>query len=115
VLQERVARVTERVVAAARLSKWLARIALVLAIGVLALQPLIANAAQPQPPVDLGTAASFAVLAGQYGPCRRGGSPWQRDPGLPQGMNRRRRSPQSRRLCSPAPEGNRTTSSSAPR
>ena len=64
-LQERVARVTERVVAAARLSKWLARIALVLAIGVLALQPLIANAAQPQPPVDLGTAASFAVLAGQ--------------------------------------------------
>jgi hypothetical protein len=62
-LQQRVARVTERVVAAARLSKWLARVALVLAIGVLALQPLIANAAQP--PVDLGTAASFAVLAGQ--------------------------------------------------
>src|SRR5512132_4553104 len=62
-LQERVARVTERVVAAARLSKWLARIALVLAIGVLALNPLIANAAQP--PVGLGTAASFAVLAGQ--------------------------------------------------
>lgn len=62
-LQERVARVTERVVAAARLSKWMAaRIALVLAIAVLAFRPLIANAAQP--PVGLGTATSFAVLAG---------------------------------------------------
>jgi len=62
-LQERVARVTEHVAAGARWSKWLARVALVLAIGALALQPLIANAAQP--PVGLGTAASFAVLAGQ--------------------------------------------------
>jgi len=62
-LQQRIASVTDRVVAAAHLPKWLARVALVLAIGVLALQPLIANAAQP--PVDLGTAASFAVLAGQ--------------------------------------------------
>jgi Ice-binding-like len=62
-LQERVGRGTERVVTAARLPKWLVRIALVVAIGVLALQPLIANAAQP--PVGLGTAASFAVLAGQ--------------------------------------------------
>jgi hypothetical protein len=63
-LHERVAKVTKRIVSAARLSKWLgARIALVLAIGVLALRPLIANAAQP--PVGLGTADSFAVLAGQ--------------------------------------------------
>ncbi|HYN37225.1 MAG TPA: ice-binding family protein [Actinomycetota bacterium] len=68
-LQERVARVTECVVAAPRSSKWLAwRVARVLAIGVLAigvlaLKPLIANAAQPA--VDLGTADSFAVLAGQ--------------------------------------------------
>jgi hypothetical protein len=38
-LQERVGRGTERVVAAARLPKWLARIALVVAIGVLALNP----------------------------------------------------------------------------
>ena len=63
-LQKRVDRATGRVVAAARVSRWLvARIALVLAIGVLALKPLVANAAQP--PVGLGTAASFAVLAGQ--------------------------------------------------
>jgi hypothetical protein len=62
-LQERVGRGTKRVVAGARLPKWLVRIGLVVAIGVLALQPLIANAAQP--PVGLGTAASFAVLAGQ--------------------------------------------------
>ncbi len=41
-----------------------ARIALIFAIGVLALKPLIANA-QVQPPVGLGTADSFAVLAGQ--------------------------------------------------
>ena len=62
-LQGRVARVTERVVVTARLSKWLAaRIVVVLAIGVLALKPLIANAAQP--PVGLGTAAPFAILAG---------------------------------------------------
>lgn len=62
-LQGRVARVTARVVATARLSKWLAaRIVLVLAIGVLAFKPLIANAAQP--PVGLGTAAPFAILAG---------------------------------------------------
>jgi len=61
--QERVTRVTEQIVGTARLSKWLAgRIVLILAIGVLALKPLIANAAQPPPP--LGTAASFAVLAG---------------------------------------------------
>ncbi|MDP9299701.1 MAG: ice-binding family protein [Actinomycetota bacterium] len=39
-----------------------ARITLVLVIGVLASGPLIANAAQP--PVGLGTADSFAVLAG---------------------------------------------------
>ena len=62
-LQERVAEATGRVAAAPRWPNWLARIALVLAIGVLALQPLAANAAQS--PVDLGTAASFAVLAGQ--------------------------------------------------
>jgi Ice-binding-like len=64
-LQQPIARVTQRVVAAARLSKWLAAaIALVLAIGVLDLKPPIANA-QGQPPVDLGTADSFAVLGGQ--------------------------------------------------
>jgi LPXTG-motif cell wall-anchored protein len=40
------------------------RVALILTIGVLALKPLIANA-QVQPPVGLGTADSFAVLAGQ--------------------------------------------------
>jgi ice-binding like protein len=39
------------------------RIVLILAIGGLALKPLIANAQQA--PVDLGTAQSFAVLAGQ--------------------------------------------------
>ena len=39
------------------------RIVLILTLGVLALQPLIANAQQA--PVDLGTAQSFAVLAGQ--------------------------------------------------
>jgi hypothetical protein len=62
-LQGRVARVTERVVRTAHLSKWMAaRIVVVLAIGVLALKPLIANAAQP--PVGLGTAAPFAILAG---------------------------------------------------
>ena len=53
-LQERVARVTELVVAAA----------LVLAIGVLAPKPPVATAAV-QPRVGLGTADSFAVLAGQ--------------------------------------------------
>jgi len=41
----------------------MARIGIILAIGVLALRPLIAYAAQP--PVDLGTADSFAVLAGE--------------------------------------------------
>jgi hypothetical protein len=62
-IQERVAGVSGRVVAAARVSRWLAaRIALVLAIGVIAFRPLIANAAQP--PVGMGTAKSFAVLAG---------------------------------------------------
>jgi len=40
------------------------RIVLMLAIAGLALNPLIANA-QVQPPVGLGTADSFAVLAGQ--------------------------------------------------
>ena len=40
-----------------------ARTALVLAISVFALRPLMASAAQP--PVGLGKAASFAVLAGQ--------------------------------------------------
>ena len=63
-LQERVARVTRRVVGATRLSTRVgARVALILAIGVLALKPLLASAAQP--PVGLGTANSFAVLAGQ--------------------------------------------------
>ncbi|MPZ92727.1 MAG: DUF3494 domain-containing protein [Actinobacteria bacterium] len=61
--EQRVARATKRTVAPARSSRWLAGIALVLAIGVLALNPLIANAQQAT--VDLGTADSFAVLAGQ--------------------------------------------------
>jgi hypothetical protein len=39
------------------------RIALIFLIGALALQPLVAYAAQP--PVGLGTTGSFAVLAGQ--------------------------------------------------
>jgi hypothetical protein len=56
-------RVAGQIVGVARVSKRLvASIVLVLAVGVLALKPLIAYAAQP--PVDLGTAASFAVLAG---------------------------------------------------
>ncbi len=55
--------VTQRIVSATRVSRWLAaRIVLVLAICVLAFKPLLASAAQP--PVGLGTAASFAVLAG---------------------------------------------------
>jgi len=63
-LQEREARVTEQIVGAARSFRRLtAPIALILAIGVLASKPLIANAQQA--PVGLGTAASFAVLAGQ--------------------------------------------------
>ncbi len=45
------------------LEQRVARFALVLAIGVLASAPLIADAAQS--PVGLGTASSFAVLAGQ--------------------------------------------------
>jgi hypothetical protein len=62
--QERVARVTEPVVSAARsFGRLTARLALILAIGVLALKPLIAYAAQP--PVGLGTADGFAVLAGE--------------------------------------------------
>ncbi|MQB02057.1 MAG: DUF3494 domain-containing protein, partial [Actinobacteria bacterium] len=61
--EQRVARVTKRTVAPARSSRWLAGIALVLAIGVLPLNPLITNAQQAT--VDLGTADSFAVLAGQ--------------------------------------------------
>jgi hypothetical protein len=44
-------------------SKLTLRIVLIVAIGGLALKPLIANAQQA--PVDLGTAQSFAVLAGQ--------------------------------------------------
>ena len=43
---------------------WAARIALLLAISMLA-WPVIANAQSTQPPVGLGTAQSFAVLAGQ--------------------------------------------------
>jgi hypothetical protein len=63
-LQERVARATQCVVPAARSSTRLAaRIAFLLAVVLLAFKPLIAYAAQP--PVGLGTAASFAVLAGQ--------------------------------------------------
>jgi type VI secretion system secreted protein VgrG len=63
-LGERVARVVRCSVNAGRLSASLAaRAALVLAVGVLVSKPLIANAAQP--PVGLGTADSFAVLAGQ--------------------------------------------------
>jgi len=61
-LQERVARVSEQIVGAARSFRRLT--ALILAIGVFALQPLIASA-QVQPPVGLGTADSFAVLGGQ--------------------------------------------------
>jgi hypothetical protein len=49
--------------AARSFGKLTARIALFLAIGVLAFKPLIASAAQPT--VGLGTADSFAVLAGQ--------------------------------------------------
>jgi hypothetical protein len=60
--QQRVGRATDRGLAVARLSTWLAGIALVVALGVLAVQPFIANAGPA--PVDLGTAASFAVLAG---------------------------------------------------
>jgi len=53
-----------RVRSTARSSRWwAARIVFILGIGVLALKPLIASAAQP--PVGLGTALSFAVLAGQ--------------------------------------------------
>ncbi len=63
-LQERVAKATERVAATARSSRRLgAGTAIVLAVGVLALKPLLASAAQPA--VGLGKAASFAVLAGQ--------------------------------------------------
>ena len=64
--QARVTKVTGRIVATAHLSKSLAaRIMLVLAIGVLASAPLVANAAQPT--VGLGTAAPFAILAGTPG------------------------------------------------
>jgi hypothetical protein len=59
-LQQRVARVTQRVVAVARLFKWAgAAMALVLVLGV----PMAS--ASGQPTVGLGTAGSFAVLAGQ--------------------------------------------------
>jgi Ice-binding-like len=55
---------SDRVFSVRRLSGSLAaRSALVLAISVFALRPLMASAAQP--PVGLGKAASFAVLAGQ--------------------------------------------------
>jgi hypothetical protein len=63
-LQERVTSAVGSVVSTARSSRWwAARIVFVLGIGVLALKPLIASAAQP--PVGLGTAQSFAILAGQ--------------------------------------------------
>lgn len=63
-LKGRVVRASEQNVGAARsLRRRTGLIMLVLAIGVLALRPLIASAAQP--PVDLGTADSYAVLAGQ--------------------------------------------------
>jgi hypothetical protein len=62
--QDRVARVTGQTAGAARsFGRMTARVIFILAICVLALKPLIANAAQP--PVGLGTADSFAVLAGE--------------------------------------------------
>lgn len=59
-----VARVTDLVVASARRTRWMmARGALVVGVGVLAFQPIPAQAAQPS--VGLGTTASYGVLAGQ--------------------------------------------------
>jgi hypothetical protein len=52
-----------RVRSSRRLAARVALIAGIVAIGMFALQPLIASAAQPT--VNLGTAASYAVLAGQ--------------------------------------------------
>ena len=60
-LQDRISRATEPNLGATPSFRVL--MALILAIGLFALNPLIANAAQP--PVGLGTTASFAVLAGQ--------------------------------------------------
>jgi hypothetical protein len=63
-LQYGVARATDQNLGAARsLRRLTAGIVLIVVIGVLALKPLIASAAQP--PVDLGKADSFTVLAGQ--------------------------------------------------
>jgi hypothetical protein len=63
-LQQRLTGAAGSLVSTVRSSRWwAARIVFVLGIGVLALKPLIASAAQP--PVGLGTAQSFAVLAGQ--------------------------------------------------
>jgi Ice-binding-like len=63
-LEEGVVRATEQKVGAARsFGRRTGLIVLILALGVLALKPLIASAAQP--PVDLRTADSYAVLAGQ--------------------------------------------------
>jgi hypothetical protein len=63
-LQYRVRRGTDENLGAARSSRRVtASIALILVISVLALNPLLASAAQP--PVGLGVAKSFAVLAGQ--------------------------------------------------
>ena len=63
-LQQHLATPTRILIQATRAPRWLAsRVALVLAIGVLAFQPIPADAAQPA--VGLGTTASYGVLAGQ--------------------------------------------------
>jgi Ice-binding-like len=57
------AEVIEGVRAARSVKRLRGHVALILLIGVLALKPLIADAAQPR--VDLGTAGRYGVLAGQ--------------------------------------------------